>query len=281
MLPFPLDAGDDDDDNLAAYVDRLAPRDLHVQHAQIDKEITERRARLNLLLNGAVHEEVARIGEVEGSGGVLLIASAAGVPDTALWDLLAGRYQPTAEVWQRIERIFTMCRAGQDGRAALTARRHFERIAYLTRAQDLIAGRQPARRALAIAARQVRNGSEASSADGQRSDDVPGLPEPQVAPPIPDVIGHDQCPNPMQAKTPAQFVDAMNAYRAWAGNPSLRELERRCAKKLSYSSFRNMLNQPALPKLSAVEVFVRSLGGASDDLQRWATAWRKLTKEPR
>jgi hypothetical protein len=274
-----------DEDNLTAGIDRLAPHDLHVQHGLIEGEITEHRARLNLLLNSAVQQEVARIGEFEGTEGILVIASVAGVSDTSLWDLLAGRYRPTPEVWQRIERIFMMCRASHKGTAAVEARRHFEQVVALTRARELILGRLPSVRRRT--GPYQRNGNEAAGTDHQTPAEIPALnqakvrvvAEPEIAPPIPDLLGHDQSPNPMQAKTPAQFVAAMNAYRVWAGNPSLRELERRCAKKISYSTFRNMLSKPALPKLAALETFVRALGGASDDLQRWATAWRKLMKD--
>jgi hypothetical protein len=61
----------------------------------------------------------------------------------------------------------------------------------------------------------------------------------------------------------------MRAYHAWAGNPSLREMERRCAKQISYSTFRTMLHSDSIPaKLSSVETFVRVLGGTTEDLQR-------------
>ncbi|MGC5284546.1 hypothetical protein ACPXB8_41830, partial [Actinomadura citrea] len=84
-------------------------------------------------------------------------------------------------------------------------------------------------------------------------------------------------PDPMTAPTKAMFADAMRAYRIWAGNPSYREMERRCAKKISYSTFRNMLNSSTIPaKLGHVETFVRVLGGTPEDLQRWASAWRRL-----
>jgi len=69
----------------------------------------------------------------------------------------------------------------------------------------------------------------------------------------------------------------MRAYHAWAGNPSLREMERRCGKQISYSTFRTMLNAETIPgKLASVQTFVRVLGGTTEDLQRWATAWRRI-----
>jgi hypothetical protein len=108
--------------------------------------------------------------------------------------------------------------------------------------------------------------------DGAAQADPPFTP-----PAIPDLRGHDQRPNPLRAETPARFVAAMRAYHAWAGNPSLREMERRCAKQISYSTFRTMLHSDSIPaKLSSVETFVRVLGGTAEDLQRWATAWRRI-----
>ncbi|NED49661.1 hypothetical protein G3I24_01875, partial [Micromonospora aurantiaca] len=66
----------------------------------------------------------------------------------------------------------------------------------------------------------------------------------------------------MLASTKAMFTDTMRAFRTWAGNPSYRALERRCDKRVSYSTFRNMLNSRTMPaKLDHVETFVRALGG--------------------
>ncbi|WP_157430329.1 hypothetical protein [Actinomadura macra] len=85
----------------------------------------------------------------------------------------------------------------------------------------------------------------------------------------------------MMANTKAMFADTMRAYRIWAGNPSYRELERRSDKKISYSTFRNVLTSATMPsKLGHVEALVRALGGTDEDLQRWATAWRRLAMVP-
>jgi hypothetical protein len=38
-----------------------------------------------------------------------------------------------------------------------------------------------------------------------------------------------------------------------------------------------MLHSDSIPaKLSSVETFVRVLGGTTEDLRRWATAWRRI-----
>jgi DNA-directed RNA polymerase subunit RPC12/RpoP len=96
---------------------------------------------------------------------------------------------------------------------------------------------------------------------------------------IPDLRGHDRRPDPLLATTQHDFVAAMRAYRVWAGEPSLRVMEERCGNKISYSTFRNMLNATAVPKLSSLQVFVEVLGGTADDIQRWTTAWRRFAMQ--
>lgn len=103
-------------------------------------------------------------------------------------------------------------------------------------------------------------------------------PDVQNPPPpaIPDLRGHDHRPDPLQATTEQEFVATMRAYRVWAGEPSLRAMEERCGKKISYSTFRNMLNATTVPKLPSLQIFVEVLGGTAKDIQRWTTAWRRF-----
>ena len=102
---------------------------------------------------------------------------------------------------------------------------------------------------------------------------------PPTPPAVPDLREHDHRPDPLQATTQHEFVATMRAYRIWAGEPSLRMMEERCSKKISYSTFRNMLNATAVPKLSSLQIFVVVLGGTAEDLQRWTTAWRRLAMQ--
>lgn len=94
---------------------------------------------------------------------------------------------------------------------------------------------------------------------------------------IPDAPGHDCKPDPLNAGSPEEFVDTMRRYRIWAGNPSLREMARRCGQRFSHATFRNALNAPTLPGFDMVETLVTVLGGTAEDKSRWVTAWRSFT----
>ncbi|GAB2452163.1 hypothetical protein [Streptosporangium sandarakinum] len=95
---------------------------------------------------------------------------------------------------------------------------------------------------------------------------------------IADAPGHDCKPNPLDARSQEEFVDTMRRYRIWAGNPSLREMARRCGQQFSHATFRNVLNAQTVPlRLDMVEAFVAALGGTAEDKIRWATAWRSFT----
>jgi hypothetical protein len=99
---------------------------------------------------------------------------------------------------------------------------------------------------------------------------TPPSPELSRTPPaIPDLRGYDRRPDPLEATTQHEFVATMRAYRVWAGEPSLRQMEERCGKKISYSTFRNMLNAETVPKLPSLKIFVEVLGGTAKDVQRW------------
>nr|BFE29580.1 hypothetical protein GCM10010200_018310 [Actinomadura rugatobispora] len=116
-------------------------------------------------------------------------------------------------------------------------------------------------------------------AEPARSGDEP---EPATTPQAtPDVHGHNRRPDPLRATSQREFMAMLRAYRIWAGNPSLRQMQDRCAKKLSYTTFRNTLAADTIPaKLTTVETVIKVLGGTAEDLQRWATAWRTFAMEP-
>ncbi|SNS80201.1 hypothetical protein [Actinomadura mexicana] len=92
-----------------------------------------------------------------------------------------------------------------------------------------------------------------------------------------DVQGHEYKPDPLQARTPGEFIDMLAAYRRWAGNPSFREMERNATGQACYSTFSNLLRSKKVPpRLKTVEAFVLALGGDEEDRRRWATAWRRF-----
>ncbi|MEU5869894.1 hypothetical protein ABZ815_52660 [Nonomuraea sp. NPDC047529] len=101
-------------------------------------------------------------------------------------------------------------------------------------------------------------------------------PTPRIA--IEDAPGHNSKPDPLKAKTEAEFVDAMRRYRVWARNPSLRDMAQACGWQVSHTTFRNMLKASTVPKrLDMVDAFVTALNGTPDDRRQWASAWRHFT----
>lgn len=276
-----------DDDRIRALLPKL------------DEDIAGWRAKLSLLLNTAVQYELDK---VDGSDGLRVIASVASMSPSTLSKLLAGDYRPTPKTWAQIERVLMLCQASRGVERVTAARLCFNRIAELSvernrvlnRGVELVrrtteAGRGTASAAAAVTGKARSVAGQETSPGKPATADVAKAPAtteaaeegavseaPRAPAVIPDLRGYEQRPDPLLAKTPAKLVAAMRAYHAWAGNLSYREMERRCDKQLSYSTFRNMLNTDALPKLSSLEIFVKVLGGTPEDLQAWATAWRQI-----
>lgn len=281
-------------------IESLNEDEVRVLSTKISNEMAGWRARLSLLLSTAVQYELDRIG---GKDGIEVIASVAAMTPSVLSKLLAGDYRPTRGTWTSIERILMLCQASRGVERVTSAKLYFDRITELSEKKDRVLNRRMelARRKSTIEAQGIgveyRRLLPDTSASASRpatveraenkppaaraetdttTEDVSATEPPYTPPAIPDLHGHEQRPDPLLAKTPAKFVAAMRAYHAWAGNPSFREMERRCAKQISYSTFRNMLNSDAFPKLPSLEIFVKVLGGSPEDLQAWATAWRRI-----
>ncbi|MFD0773477.1 hypothetical protein ACFQZ2_06005 [Streptomonospora algeriensis] len=102
-----------------------------------------------------------------------------------------------------------------------------------------------------------------------------GAPVPERPHTIHDLEGYDQRPNPMLARTPAQFVQALRDFRAWSGDWSYRQLVA-FSGGTPRSTFHAMLNSDQLPKFPLVALFITACGGDEDEVQRWTTAWRRL-----
>jgi hypothetical protein len=134
-----------------------------------------------------------------------------------------------------------------------STRRHFSDADAVTAARPFVADHADKNNSAIVRAAEPGN---LTVSDGGTELDPPFTP-----PAIPDLRGHDQRPDPLRVKTAEEFVAAMHAYKAWAGNPSLREMERRCAKQMSYTTFGSMLKSSSLPpKPAQVETFVKVLG---------------------
>jgi hypothetical protein len=272
-------------------VERLDHDQIHALIRKLTEDIAGWRAKLSLLLNTAVQYELDRAG---GNDGLDVIASVASMHPSALSRLLAGDYRPTPKTWTQIERVLMLCQASRGVERVTAARFYFGRIVELNGEKNRVMNRgveltrrtteagRPTRSApvpenssLGPTPVDVAETAAVKPEPGTAEDGTPAEPPPAPAA-IPDLRGYEQRPDPLLAKTPAKFVEAMRAYNAWAGNLSYREMERRCEKQISHSTFRNMLTADALPKLSSLEIFVRVLGGTPADLQTWASAWRQI-----
>jgi hypothetical protein len=126
------------------------------------------------------------------------------------------------------------------------------------RCQDLEAAK---RDALVEHATQARAGATA-----------PAPPPRAVA----DAPGHDLCPDPLAARSAAELAAALRRYRIWAGEPSYREMARRCKGNIGASTLNTALRSDELPALPVVLAVITACGGSDEDLRRFATAWREL-----
>jgi hypothetical protein len=94
---------------------------------------------------------------------------------------------------------------------------------------------------------------------------------------IPDAPGVSLKPDPLAAATPAELNDALRAYHAWAGAPSLGQMSHRCGGTPVKTTFRNLLRADRrLPKLPMVAALVTGCGGTEEDRQLFASAWRAV-----
>jgi tetratricopeptide (TPR) repeat protein len=107
----------------------------------------------------------------------------------------------------------------------------------------------------------------------------------------------DDGPDPATASSPAQFIERLNELRTWAGNPSLRRLQRLAGSTetstgdevdaLPVSTLSYVLTGkglPRLPRMAFVEALVTACCVACgqperDILPRWLSAWRDLARQ--
>ncbi|WP_228010615.1 hypothetical protein [Nonomuraea phyllanthi] len=117
----------------------------------------------------------------------------------------------------------------------------------------------------------------AGSLSSQRLDqaEASGPPELPFGPPA-DLPGYVLKPDPLSARTPAEFVELLKQYRIWAGEPSYRELVRRARNAFGASTLCEALKSSHLPPEKLVRAFVWACSGSEEDLQAWTTAWRQL-----
>lgn len=94
---------------------------------------------------------------------------------------------------------------------------------------------------------------------------------------VTDAHGIDLRPDPSAAATPEEYIEALNRFRLWAGNPSFRDLEKRCNGRPVASTICKVLQSGELPRrFEVIDAIVSACGGTEDDRARFATGWRQL-----
>ncbi|MFE6869230.1 helix-turn-helix domain-containing protein [Kitasatospora sp. NPDC057692] len=83
-------------------------------------------------------------------------------------------------------------------------------------------------------------------------------------------------PDPGGATTPQEFVRRLRAVKAWSGNPSLRELERRTGLPRSTLSGDMSPRRTRLPPLDRVLALATACGVPAEELARWRCAWQRI-----
>ena len=92
-----------------------------------------------------------------------------------------------------------------------------------------------------------------------------------------DTNGIDLRPDPSAAATPGEYIEALNKFRLWAGNPSFRDLEKRCNGRPVASTICKVLQSDELPRrFEVIDAIVSACGGTEEDRARFATGWRRL-----
>lgn len=98
---------------------------------------------------------------------------------------------------------------------------------------------------------------------------VPDDNPPAEEPPMPD---------PEIILNGAQFIEEMKRLRAWAGNPSLAELNRRSGGfLLPPSTVSGVLRKDKLPRLGLVQAYVRACGLNDGETAAWEQTWAIVT----
>ncbi|TWP52498.1 ATP-binding protein [Lentzea tibetensis] len=86
----------------------------------------------------------------------------------------------------------------------------------------------------------------------------------------------EAAPDPSAVRTVQEFANQLRLLKIWAGNPSLRQLERRSG--LPRSTVADALNvkRHHLPSFEVLRGFVRACGVTDQDAPRWEAVWRRL-----
>jgi exopolysaccharide biosynthesis polyprenyl glycosylphosphotransferase len=92
-------------------------------------------------------------------------------------------------------------------------------------------------------------------------------------------LGLPPVPVPEEVTSAAQLISMMKLLRAWAGNPSFGELNKRCGGfRLPPSTVSDMLRRQKLPRLELLLAFVRACGLDEEQAAVWEQAWHEVEK---
>jgi hypothetical protein len=108
-----------------------------------------------------------------------------------------------------------------------------------------------------------------------------GAPAGRPAVSQPDADGCDLKPDPAAARTSADLMDAVRAFRAWAGNPSYRGMAAASGGRVGYTTLHAALQRNELPALYVIEAIISGCRGDFSDVAGFVSAWRRLTMPPR
>jgi DNA-binding SARP family transcriptional activator len=105
----------------------------------------------------------------------------------------------------------------------------------------------------------------------------PGGGPPVPVPAIRDAAGYRLEPDPLEARTPAEFVKALKDFRTWAADGlSLRDMARLSGGTVSYSAICKALGRDQLPSYKVVVAVITACGGTAEQLQAYVTARRMI-----
>jgi hypothetical protein len=88
-------------------------------------------------------------------------------------------------------------------------------------------------------------------------------------------------PRPDRVNSPAEFIAAMRALRAWA-KLTYRQIEERALQagdKLPHSTIATALSRNRIPRESTIASFVRACGGDKQAVDAWLAARKRISVE--
>jgi hypothetical protein len=87
-------------------------------------------------------------------------------------------------------------------------------------------------------------------------------------------------PDPLTARTAAEFMVTLRRYRDWSGRPSWRKMADRAGQVVVHSTMHAAMRADTLPRLTVVQAIVAGCGGSEADLAAFVTAWQRIDSGP-